>query len=37
MAQRHVPDPPMGRVYFLVVVCEAAVITALWAFSRAFS
>jgi hypothetical protein len=30
-------DPPMGRVYTLVIVCHAAVITILWWFGRTFS
>jgi hypothetical protein len=30
-------DPPMGRVYALVILCHAAVITLLWWFGRAFS
>jgi hypothetical protein len=28
---------PMSRVYTLVIVCHAAVITALWLFGRIFS
>jgi hypothetical protein len=30
-------DGGMRRLYVLVVVCEALVITALWAFERMFS
>jgi len=30
-------DAPMGRVYTLVILCHAAVITILWWFGRAFS
>jgi hypothetical protein len=30
-------DAPMGRVYALVILCHAAVITILWWFGRAFS
>ena len=30
-------NSPMLRIYIGVVVCEAAVIAALWAFGRAFA
>jgi len=30
-------DQPMGRTYALVILCQAAVITALWWLGRAFS
>jgi len=36
-AVRPGDDPPMGRVYALVILCHAAVITILWWFGRAFS
>ena len=36
-ADRAADDSPMGRVYTLVIVCHAAVITLLWWFGRTFS
>jgi hypothetical protein len=30
-------DPPMGRVYALVIACHASVIAILWWFGRTFS
>lgn len=30
-------DDGMGRIYALVLVCHAAVITVLWLFGRTFS
>jgi hypothetical protein len=30
-------EPRMGRIYTLVLVCHAAVITALWFFGHTFS
>jgi hypothetical protein len=30
-------SPDLSRTYVMVVVCEAAVIVALWLFERAFS
>jgi hypothetical protein len=30
-------DPPMGRTYGKVILCEIAVVTFLWWFGRAFS
>ncbi|HEY7059474.1 MAG TPA: hypothetical protein VH458_23225 [Vicinamibacterales bacterium] len=36
-APRPDEDEGMRRVYFLVLVCHASVITALWVFGRVFS
>jgi hypothetical protein len=30
-------DPPMGRTYGKVILCEIAVVTLLWWFGRVFS